>query len=135
MRSVSRLMCSIITVSVLCVIAVSSASAQKTTQFISATAMGTSTQLGRVVSIDLRIYEYSPPADQGILKEAFTADGSEGLASALDKMQSKGRMAITGTIGYDVNYIRKFVQPDGTEILRFVTDRPVRFGEAWASTR
>ena len=97
--------------------------------------MGTSTQLGRVVSIDLRIFEYSPAADQAVLMEAFRADGSQGLANALDKMSSKGRMAITGTIGYDVNYIRKFIQPDGTEIIRFVTDRPVRFGEAWASTR
>ena len=108
--------------------------AQKIKQ-ISATARGTSTQMGRIVNIDFHIYEFSTPEDQKILLEAFQADGSEGLANALDKMKSKGRIAITGTIGYDVNYIREFKMPDGSVKIRFVTDRPIRFGEAWSSTR
>jgi len=110
------------------------ASAQTIKQ-ISATARGTSTQMGRIVSVDLRIYEFSTADDQKVLLESFQADGSEGLANALDKMKSKGRIAITGTIGYDVNYIREFKMPDGSVKIRFVTDRPIRFGEAWASTR
>ena len=109
--------------------------AQKTDLAISAVAMGTSTQMGKVINIDLRVFELSTPSDQNVLLEAFTSQGSEGLASALDKMKSKGRMAITGTLGYDVNYIRHFKNPDGSETLRFVTDRAIRFGEAWASTR
>jgi len=109
--------------------------AQKHIKFIAATAMGTSTQLGRVINIDLRITKYSTPEDQKVLLQAFSENGSEGLANALDKMSSKGRMAITGTIGYDVNYIRMFTLPDGTEKLRFVTDRPIQFGEVWAGTR
>ncbi len=44
-------------------------------------------------------------------------------------------MAITGTLGYDVNYIRSFKQPDGTIILRMVTDRPITFGENWHDSR
>jgi hypothetical protein len=50
-------------------------------------------------------------------------------------MNSKGRIAITGTLGYDVNYIREFKMPDGSRRIRFVTDRAIRFGEAWHSTR
>jgi hypothetical protein len=50
-------------------------------------------------------------------------------------MSSKGRIAITGTLGYDVNYVRRFNQPDGSTVLRMVTDRPITFGEAWADTR
>jgi hypothetical protein len=50
-------------------------------------------------------------------------------------MHSKGRMSITGTLGYDIAYAKTFPQPDGTTILRIVTDRPLRFGEVWADTR
>jgi hypothetical protein len=119
----------------LCGFTAATGTAQERIKSISATAMGTSTQLGKVVSIDLRISEYSTPEDQKVLLQSFTEGGSEGLANALDKMSSKGRMAITGTIGYDVNYIRMFDNSDGSKTLRFVTDRPVRFGEAWRDTR
>ena len=108
--------------------------AQKSEQ-ISGTAMGTGQQVGRMINIDLRIFERSVAADQKALFDAFAENGSEGLANALDKMKSKGRIAITGTLGYDVNYIREFKMPDGSRKIRFVTDRPIRFGEAWGSTR
>lgn len=108
---------------------------KKKTEYIMATAMGTSTQMGRIINIDVLINNYSNDEDKSALIEAFTARGSEGLANALDKMQSKGRIRITGTLGYDLNYIRNFILPDGTRLVRFVTDRPVTFGEAWASTR
>src|SRR3982750_4543799 len=102
---------------------------------ISAVARGTSTQLGRIINIDIRISSLSTAADQAVLLEAFQADGSEGLANALDKMKAKGRIAITGTLGFDLNYIRRFPQPDGSVLIRFVTDRPIYFTEKWASTR
>ena len=110
------------------------AQAQKV-MHVGATAMGTSTQLGRLVNVDLRINEFSTPEDQKVLLEVFAEKGSEGLANALEKMNAKGRIAITGTLGYDVNYIREFKMPDGSRRIRFVTDRAIRFGEAWHSTR
>lgn len=103
--------------------------------FIQSTAMGQGTQLGRMISVDLRIEEFSTTADQKALLEAFTEKGNEGLVNALSKMHSKGRVAITGTLGYDVNYIKKFDMPDGSTKIRFVTDRPITFGEAWSSSR
>ena len=113
-----------------------SVSAQKQKSiFIQATAMGTSYQLGRMVSVDLRISEYSTEEDKTALLQAFTEKGSEGLANALHKMKAKGRLAITGTLGFDVNFIRKFAMPDGSTKYRFVTDRPISFGEAWSSSR
>lgn len=108
--------------------------AQKS-QVIQATAMGTSTQLGRVVNVDLRISEYSTIDERNALLQAFQEKGSEGLANALDKMKAKGRIAITGTLGFDVNFIRSIDMPDGTRMIRFVTDRPITFGEAWSSSR
>ena len=103
--------------------------------FIQGMAMGQSQQLGRMYSFNLHIEELSTAADQKALLEAFHAKGNEGLVNALSKMKSKGRLAITGTLGYDVNYIRRFRQPDGTTVIRVVTDRPLRFGEVWADTR
>lgn len=115
----------------------SSSPAQKLSKniYIQATAMGTSTQMGRVVSVTLIIEELSSDAERAGLLEAFQQKGNEGLVNALHKMKSKGRMSITGTLGYDVAYIKLFPQPDGTTILRMVTDRPLRFGEVWADSR
>jgi hypothetical protein len=121
-------------ITLFCLAASISVSAQKPEQ-ISATAMGTSTQLGRIINIDLRIVEYSTADDQAALLEAFKSHGSEGLVNALEKMKSKGRIAITGTLGFDVNYIREFKMEDGSRKIRFVTDRPITFGEAWGARR
>ncbi|HEY5837477.1 MAG TPA: hypothetical protein VIT19_00485 [Pyrinomonadaceae bacterium] len=102
---------------------------------IQAQAMGTSTQLGRNYNITARVKEYSPPEDQAILLEAFKAKGNEGLVNALSKMPAKGRLAITGTLGGDLAYIRRFDQPDGSIMLRMITNRLLRFGEVWADSR
>ena len=101
---------------------------------IEANARGTSTQLGRTVGVTIIINEFSTADDQAALLQAFKAKGSQGLANALGKMHAKGRIAIPGTLGYDLNYIRQFQTPTGTRI-RFVTDRPIRMAENWADSR
>lgn len=103
--------------------------------YIQAQAMGQAQQLGQTFSVNLIIEEFSTADDQKALLEAFNAKQNEGLVNALSKMNSKGRMSITGTLGYDVNYIRKFDMPDGGTKIRLVTDRPVRFGEVWSDSR
>jgi hypothetical protein len=108
-------------------------SAQRVT--IRAIARGTSTQLGKLINVDIHINQFSDASEQSALLEAFQTDRAEGLANALDKLPAKGRMAITGTVGFDLNYIRLFKMPDGSQMIRFVTDRPIRMGEAWGSTR
>jgi hypothetical protein len=102
---------------------------------IQAQAMGQGTQLGRTIGVNLIIEEFSTAEDQKALLEAFSQKSNEGLVNALSKMKSKGRMAITGTLGYDVNYIKKFDMPDGSTKIRMVTDRPIRFGELWSDSR
>ena len=103
--------------------------------YIQAQAMGTSTQMGRNFGVTAIIEEWSPPEDQKVLLEAFDAKGNEGLVNALSKMKSKGRLAITGTLGGDLAYIRRFDLPDGGVRIRMVTNRLLRFGEVWADTR
>lgn len=103
--------------------------------YIQAQAMGQSTQMGRTFNMTLIIEELSTDEERAGLIEAFQAKGNEGLVNALSKMKSKGRMSITGTLGYDIAYAKYFPQPDGTNVLRIVTDRPLRFGEVWADSR
>ena len=97
--------------------------------------MGEQQQMGQNFSVTLRIEEFSSPDDQKALLEAFNQKGNEGLTNALDKMHSKGRMQITGTLGYEVTYIRQWTEPDGSTKYRLVTDRPITFGEAWSDSR
>ena len=115
----------------------SSATAQKLPKavYIQAQAMGQSTQLGQTFGITVIIEEYSTAEDQKALLQAFNEKKNEGLVNALSKMKSKGRLSVTGTLGYDVSYIRSFPQPDGSTKIRIVTDRPIRFGEAWSDSR
>ncbi len=101
---------------------------------IDATAWGTSTQLGRNIGITLIIYEWSTPQDRELLVDAFQKGQNQGLVNTLEKMKAVGHIAITGTLGYDVSYIRLIQTPTGRKI-RFVTNRPIRFGEAYWDTQ
>ena len=66
--------------------------------------------------------------------DAFTSGGHNALVKALSKMKSKGRVAITGTLGYQIAYIRSIPTETGRTI-RLITDRPIKFAEAYGSTR
>src|SRR5271167_2841451 len=101
---------------------------------IEATAMGTGTQMGQVIGVSLEIYEYSTPEDRQVLIEAFTKGQNQGLVNALSKMKAVGHCSITGTLGYDVSFIRMIPTPTGRKI-RFVTNRLLRFGEVYADTQ
>ncbi len=99
-----------------------------------AVAMGQSTQLGRMINVNVSINEYSTPEDQQILIAAFNDKGMKGLINALSKMKSKGRLSATGTLGYEVTYIRSFPTENGRRI-RLITNRPLTFGEVWSDDR
>jgi hypothetical protein len=101
---------------------------------IDATAMGTGTQLGKTVSVKLIIYRYSTEDDRAVLVDAFKKGQNQGLVDALSKMKPVGRIAITGTVGSDVAYIR-LTKTDSGRKIRFATNRLIRFGEAYNNTR
>ena len=104
------------------------------TETIDATAMGTSTQLGKNVNVKVTIYEYSTEEDRQILITAFKKGQNQGLVNALTKMKAVGHIAITGTIGYDLSFIRLIPSPTGRKI-RFVTNRLLRFGEVYSNSQ
>jgi hypothetical protein len=101
---------------------------------IEATAMGTGTQLGENIGVTLNIYDFSTPADKQILVQAFGKGQNQGLVTALQRMRAVGHVEITGTLGYDCSYISQIPTPTGRKI-RFVTNRQIRFGEAWTDSQ
>jgi len=101
---------------------------------IDATAMGTGTQMGEHINITLNINDYSTQADKQMLVQAFEKGKNQGLVDALSKMKAAGHIEVTGTLGYDCSYIQMIPTPTGRKI-RFVTNRPLRFGEVYWDTR
>jgi hypothetical protein len=104
------------------------------TETIEAQAMGTGTQLGQNIGVTLNIYQFSTPADRQILVDAFNKGQGQGLSNALQKMKAVGHVEITGTLGYDCSYIKMTPTPTGRKIV-FVTNRLIRFGEAFFDTQ
>jgi len=101
---------------------------------IEASAMGTGTQLGQVIGVTLNIYDYSTPEDRQTLVDAFNKGQNQGLVNALTKMKAVGHVEITGTLGYDCSFIKMTPTPTGRKI-RFITNRQIRFGEAFFDTQ
>lgn len=101
---------------------------------IEASAMGTGTQLGENVEIRLTISDYSTMEERQVLVDAFAKGQNQGLVTALQKMRAVGRLSLTFTVGYDVSFIRMIPTPTGRKI-RFITNRPIRFGEAWTDSQ
>ena len=101
---------------------------------IEASAMGTGTQMGQMISISMEIYDYSTPEDKQILVQAFSKGQNQGLVNALTKMHAVGHISITGTLGYDLAYIGMTPTPTGRKI-RFVTNRQLTFGEVFTDSQ
>ena len=93
-----------------------------------ATAMGQGTQMGRLYSVNIIIESYSTPEERQSLIEAFNKGGNEAIVDVLTHLPSRGRIAITGTLGYEIKFARVFPTATGRKI-RIVTDRPLHFGE------
>src|SRR5580704_1320531 len=100
---------------------------------IDATAEGTGTQMGGTAGVTLNIYEFSTPADKQILIQSFEKGQNQGLVNALQKMKAVGHIEVTGTLGTDCSYIKLIPTATGRKII-FVTNRWIRFGEAYFDT-
>jgi hypothetical protein len=109
-------------------------SARDKYETIDAQAFGTGSQMGQNIGITLNIYEFSTPADRQLLLQAYSKGQNQGLVNALQKMRAVGHVEITGTLGYDVSYIKMTPTPTGRKIV-FATNRPITFGEAWSDSQ
>jgi hypothetical protein len=101
---------------------------------IDASAFGTESQMGQIIGVTLNIYEFSTPADKQILVQAFGKGQNQGLVNALQKMRAVGHIEVTGTLGSDCAYIKMLPTPNGRKIV-FLTNRQIRFAEAWEQSQ
>jgi hypothetical protein len=102
---------------------------------IQATAMGTSTQLGRIYNVNIIIEALSSTEDRNALIAGFKRSGQDGLVSVLEDMKPKGRVRFaSGGVGNDIKYIIELPSKSGRRF-RLVTDRNLAFGELYNGTR
>ena len=102
---------------------------------IQATAMGTSTQSGKILNVNIYIERFSTAEDRKALIDAFKRSGQDGLVSVLEDMKPKGRVRFaSGGVGNDVKYIVELPSEKGRRF-RLVTDRNLAFAELYQGTR
>lgn len=102
---------------------------------IQATAMGTSTQMGKIANVNIYIEGYSTTEDRTSLINAFKKSGQTGMVSVLEDMKPKGRIRFaSGGVGNDIKYIIELPSQKGRK-LRLVTDRTLAFAELYQGTR
>ncbi len=89
---------------------------------------------GTVRQITIYINDYSPDAEAARLAGAFADGGADALFKMLTKLKTKGRIAPTGSTGYQVRFIRSVQTPNGRRIT-MLTDRPIGFLERYYGNR
>ena len=132
--NIFRIACKCLVVVALALVATTAGSARDKYETLEAQAWGTGTQMGASIGVTLNIYEFSTPANRVALVQAFEKGQNQGLVNALTKMKAVGHVEITGTLGYDCAYIKMTPTPTGRKIV-FVTNRLIRFGEAFFDTQ
>ncbi len=138
MRDMKKLFSKIIGVSLfLCLAGIGATAEAQERMTIQATAMGTSTQMGKVSNITIIIEQFSTQEDRKALIDAFTRSGQDGLVDALQGMKAKGRVRFSsGGVGNDIKYIIELPsEKEKGRRFRLVTDRNLAFAELYNGTR
>ncbi|MGC1477102.1 MAG: hypothetical protein WA804_14745, partial [Terriglobales bacterium] len=101
-----------------------------------ATAFG---QSGSVAgkSFSLNIYVEGLTSDGEVEELAATLrhQGQDGLISAMEKINDKGRVAPTGSVGTGMRIVRIHPTKDGGQHIVLATNRPISFPELYNGTR
>jgi hypothetical protein len=101
-----------------------------------ATAFG---QSGSVAgkSFSLNVYVEGLTSDGEVEELAATLrhQGQDGLISAMEKINDKGRVAPTGSVGTGMRIVRIHPTKDGGQHIVLATNRPISFPELYNGTR
>jgi hypothetical protein len=90
---------------------------------------------GATANVDLYVNSYTTDAEAKTLAGVLVEGGPNALLKALEDSKSKGKITISGRVGfYDFKLIRSRPTETGRRIYA-VGDRPVRFLEAYVSGR
>jgi len=102
---------------------------------LTATVIGTGgVASGKTFGITININSYSTEGDASLLLEAVQSGKKNGLLNTLQSMSSKGRIAVTGQVGNDSNFIRQITTGKGRTI-RILLDRRMSFFELTRGAR
>ena len=86
-------------------------------------------------NVDLYIRSYTTDEEAKLMAGALLDGGPDVLLKALEKADDKGKIMLTGRVGfYDLKLVRSRPTETGRRIYA-VGDRPIGFLEAYASTR
>ena len=89
----------------------------------------------RMVSVDIRVKEYTNNEDTARFAGALIDGGQEALTKQLEKADEIGSIRMSGHVGfYDFKLIRSRPTPSGRRIVA-VCDRPLQFAEVYGGTR
>ena len=88
-----------------------------------------------MVSVDIRVKEYTNNEDTARFAGALIDGGQEALTKQLEKADEIGSIRMSGHVGfYDFKLIRSRPTPSGRRIVA-VCDRPLQFAEVYGGTR
>ncbi len=87
---------------------------------------------GGRANVDVYVEKYSSDEETKAVAEVLLSGGGEALRKQLEKMDSIGKVALTGRVGqFDLKLIRSHPMPDGGRRIIGVSDRPIQFLEAY----
>jgi hypothetical protein len=105
----------------------------KTPEHFSATASGQSGMFsGKSVLLNIYVNDYTSDEDAQELADRLNNDGSDALLSVIQKMKSRGNVAVTGYTDWRVPVVRQSPTEKGRRIVLF-SGRPTGFYEASAA--
>ena len=90
---------------------------------------------GATANVDLYVNSYTTDPEAKTLAALLVDAGPDALLKALEKTKSRGKITLSGRIGfYDLKLIRSHRTPNGRRIYA-VGDRPMGFLEVYVSNR
>jgi hypothetical protein len=90
---------------------------------------------GQTAHLTLQADQWTSDATMKRLATTLIEKGQQALLKEVASLPSAGWITIAGGLRYDMRTMRSQDLPDGTRVIRSVTDRPIQFGEMARSTR
>jgi hypothetical protein len=86
-------------------------------------------------SVTFTVTRWSTDQERDTLVNTLMERGPDATLDALAKMPRAGSIAPTGGVGFDIHFARRIVNPDKSERIVLVTDRPMSLWERRAGGR
>jgi hypothetical protein len=101
-----------------------------------ATAFGQSGSVaGKSFGLTVYVQELTSAGEVEELAATLKHKGQDGLVSAMEKINDKGRVAPNGSVGTGMRVIRIRPTPEGGQHIVLATNRPISFPELYNATR